>query len=414
MDSKSLISVIVPIYNVEKYLERCVDSIVNQTYRNLEIILVDDGSPDNCPKMCDDFAKKDSRIRVVHKKNGGLSDARNSGMKIASGECIVFVDSDDYVDCNMIAKMYDVMLKDDSDVVSCGVKWVDENGEVISEPTVDKNEILDTNEAMLEIIIDGKLKQHVWNKMYKTELIQDILFEKGKYHEDVFWSYQVFGKARKTSVIVDSFYYYVQRDNSIMGCGFSEKRLDVLEANRQRCDYVKRYFPAYYDTAISIYMGTCMYQMQCALHSKAEKYIIDNIKENLKYKNKGNIFNYVKGKQAVWMKLKKVMLVFGTRPEAIKMCPLVNELKSRKNIVTKVCVTGQHRQMLDQVLEIFNVVPDYDLSIMKDKQTLFDITTNILNKIKEVLEIEKPDVVLVHGDTSTTFVTALADSCRSC
>lgn len=156
---------------------------------------------------------------------------------------------------------------------------------------------------MFEIIIDGKLKQHVWNKMYKTELIQDILFEKGKYHEDVFWSYQVFGKTRKTSVIVDSFYYYVQRDNSIMGCGFSEKRLDVLEANRQRCDYVKRYFPAYYDTAISIYMGTCMYQMQCAFRSKAEKYIIDNIKENLKYKNKGNIFNYVKGKQAVWMKL---------------------------------------------------------------------------------------------------------------
>ena len=106
--------------------------------------------------------------------------------------------------------------------------------------------------------------------------------------------------------------------------------------------------------------------------------------------------------------MKKIMVVFGTRPEAIKMCPLVNELKSRENIITKVCVTGQHRQMLDQVLEIFNVVPDYDLSIMKDKQTLFDITTNILNRIKEVLEQEKPDVVLVHGDTSTTFVTALA------
>lgn len=106
--------------------------------------------------------------------------------------------------------------------------------------------------------------------------------------------------------------------------------------------------------------------------------------------------------------MKKIMVVFGTRPEAIKMCPLVNELKSRENITTKVCVTGQHRQMLDQVLDIFNVIPDYDLSIMKDKQTLFDITTNILNSIKEVLEQEKPDVVLVHGDTSTTFVTALA------
>jgi UDP-N-acetylglucosamine 2-epimerase (non-hydrolysing) len=106
--------------------------------------------------------------------------------------------------------------------------------------------------------------------------------------------------------------------------------------------------------------------------------------------------------------MKKVLVVFGTRPEAIKMCPLVNELKTRENIITKVCVTGQHRQMLDQVLEIFKVVPDYDLSIMKDKQTLFDITTNILNGIREILEVEKPNVVLVHGDTSTTFVTALA------
>lgn len=106
--------------------------------------------------------------------------------------------------------------------------------------------------------------------------------------------------------------------------------------------------------------------------------------------------------------MKKVMLVFGTRPEAIKMCPLVNELKARENIETVVCVTGQHRQMLDQVLEAFHVVPDYDLSIMKDKQTLFDITTNILKRIKAVLEEVKPDVVLVHGDTSTTFVTALA------
>ncbi len=106
--------------------------------------------------------------------------------------------------------------------------------------------------------------------------------------------------------------------------------------------------------------------------------------------------------------MKKVMLVFGTRPEAIKMCPLVNELKKRSGLETLVCVTGQHRQMLDQVLEAFNVTPDYDLSIMKDKQTLFDVTINILDKIKPVLEKEKPDVVLVHGDTSTTFVTALA------
>lgn len=106
--------------------------------------------------------------------------------------------------------------------------------------------------------------------------------------------------------------------------------------------------------------------------------------------------------------MKKVILIFGTRPEAIKMCPLVNELKKRNSIKTKVCVTGQHRQMLDQVLKAFSVVPDYDLSIMKEKQTLFDITSNILERIKQVLEVEIPDAVLVHGDTSTTFVTALA------
>ena len=106
--------------------------------------------------------------------------------------------------------------------------------------------------------------------------------------------------------------------------------------------------------------------------------------------------------------MKKVMLVFGTRPEAIKMCPLVLELKKRQEIQTLVCVTGQHRQMLDQVLEAFGVQPDYDLSIMKQRQTLFDVTINILDRIREVLEKERPDVVLVHGDTSTTFVTALA------
>lgn len=106
--------------------------------------------------------------------------------------------------------------------------------------------------------------------------------------------------------------------------------------------------------------------------------------------------------------MKKIMLVFGTRPEAIKMCPLVNELRSRSNVITKVCVTGQHRQMLDQVLETFEIVPDYDLSIMKEKQTLFDITTNVLIGIRKILEAEKPDIVMVHGDTTTTFAAALA------
>ena len=124
----SLISVIVPIYNVEKYLDRCVESIINQTYKNLEIILVDDGSPDNCTQMCDDYAKKDSRIRVVHKENGGLSDARNAGMEVATGEYVSFIDSDDYISLDFYETLFQTMIDNDSDIVECSVVKFYENG----------------------------------------------------------------------------------------------------------------------------------------------------------------------------------------------------------------------------------------------------------------------------------------------
>ena len=123
-----LISVIVPIYNVEKYLDRCVGSIINQTYKNLEIILVDDGSPDNCPQMCDDYAKKDSRIKVVHKENGGLSDARNAGMKVATGEYVSFIDSDDYISLDFYETLLETIVDNDSDIVECSVvKFYEDN-----------------------------------------------------------------------------------------------------------------------------------------------------------------------------------------------------------------------------------------------------------------------------------------------
>ena len=189
--SQPLISVIVPIYKVEEYLDRCVESLVNQTYKNLEIILVDDGSPDNCPKMCDDWAKKDSRIKVVHKKNGGLSDARNAGFEVATGDIISFIDSDDWIEPEMFETMLSQMEKDDSDIVSCGVNWVEENGSVIRTVTVSEDSVRDTHTAMQELINDNRVKQHVWNKLYKYDMIKDIPFEKGKYHEDVFWSYQI-------------------------------------------------------------------------------------------------------------------------------------------------------------------------------------------------------------------------------
>ena len=298
-----LISVIVPIYNVKEYFDRCVESIVNQTYKNIEIILVDDGSPDNCPQMCNEWAEKDTRINVIHKENGGLSDARNAGLKIATGEIVSFIDSDDWIELDMFEKMLNRMIEDDSDIVSCGVKWVEEDGNVIRDVTVSNDEVLDMQSAMKELLNDGKLKQHVWNKIYKFDLIKDVLFEKGKYHEDVFWSYQIVGKAQKVSVVKESFYNYVQRSNSIMGEGFSVKRLDALDANRQRCEYIKEHFPELYDNALYVYIGSCHYQLQCAVRSNQPKEVIDNILDRTLYRKTGHPTREITFKQKIWFYL---------------------------------------------------------------------------------------------------------------
>ena len=297
-----LISVIVPIYKVEKYLNRCIESIVNQTYSNLEIILVDDGSPDNCPQMCDEWAVKDSRIKVIHKENGGLSDARNSGMNLATGDVISFIDSDDWIDLKAFEVMLNVMQKKNSDIISGGVKWVNENGELLRKASVETYEILNTNDAMKELLHDGKLKQHVWNKLYRRKVIENIPFEKGKYHEDVFWSYQVIGQSKNISVIPDSFYNYFQRSDSIMGERYSLKRLDALDAMQLRCEYIKIHFPDLFDDSIQNYMGSCLYQLQLAFRSHQDKTVIRNISERRSFGKQYNFYNSLSGNHKVWMK----------------------------------------------------------------------------------------------------------------
>lgn len=310
---KSLISIIVPIYNVEAYLNKCVTSLIQQTYRHLEIILVDDGSLDNCPQMCDEWAIKDSRIKVIHKQNGGLSDARNAGMAVAAGEWIAFIDSDDWIENNAFEKMYLRSQVDESDVVSCGVKWVKEDDTLINEVIVNQEEVLDTESAMREIIIDGKLKQHVWNKLYRRSLIADIPFEKDKYHEDVFWSYQVFGRAKKVSLMTEAFYHYVQRSNSIMGESYSAKRLDALDAMLQRCEYVKSYFPDLFNKALYSYMGSCMYHLQCALSSHQDTTVICNITDRVEYSKSGDPTEGINRKNRFWIKLFLKTPVFTAR-----------------------------------------------------------------------------------------------------
>lgn len=266
-----LISVIVPVYKVEPYLDKCISSIVKQTYKSLEIILVDDGSPDNCPAMCDAWAEKDRRIRVIHKTNGGLSDARNAGMAVATGELMTFVDSDDWIAPDMYEHLYQRLTEDASDIATCGVQMVWEDETPSHMLTREGNCILNQEEAMRVIIEESWLKQPVWYKIYKTALVRDILFPVGKYHEDVFWSYQAVGRAKKVSISDRIGYYYLQRGGSIMDEGYSLKRLDAVEAKVQRCAYIQERFPALSPLATKNLWFTCIYHGQLALRNLDEK-----------------------------------------------------------------------------------------------------------------------------------------------
>lgn len=287
----SLISVIVPIYNVEKYLDRCVDSIINQTYKNLEIILVDDGSPDNCPKMCDDYAEKDSRIKVVHKENGGLSDARNVGMEVATGEYVSFIDSDDYVSLDFYETLLETIVDNDSDIVECGVVKFYENEKFDKYNDDLKVTNYDTVDALDGLINENPFKQHVWNKLYKSNIALDIPYAVGKLNEDEFWTYQIFGKAKKVTRINKTMYYYFQRGSSIMGNGYNIKRLDALEGKMNRQAYIEKNFPILTAKAKVDLYGSCIFAYQSVLKfmsgkdkKKAGKIIKD-------YKNRCKLTN---------------------------------------------------------------------------------------------------------------------------
>ncbi len=241
---KDKISVIIPIYKVEKYLNRCVESVVNQTYRNLEIILVDDGSPDKCPEICEEWAKKDKRIRVIHKENGGLSDARNVGHRMASGEYIAFVDSDDWIHKDALETLKCFLERYNADIVEC--KAFSTNKKV-DDKIIDRDKIVvsefDRESSMRALLREEPLRQTVWNKLFKRTVIKDIDFKKGKYHEDEFWTYQVFDKAKKILFLDVVLYYYFQRLDSIMGQAFSLRRLDAIEGRYRRFLYIQDKFP---------------------------------------------------------------------------------------------------------------------------------------------------------------------------
>ena len=242
------ISVIVPVYNVEQYLERCVDSIINQTYTNLEIILVNDGSTDNSGKLCDELAKKDERIRVIHKENGGLSDARNRGIEEAESDLVGFIDSDDYIDNDM----YEILLKNlnntDADLSMCALYDVYNN---TPEAQVTNKETWKlSSEQAIKMVMEAKiLSVTAVNKLYRKSLFSDLKFEVGKIAEDAFIMVKLLDKCEKIVATNKKKYYYVHRENSITTQKFSTKFLNVIEAYEQNRNIILEKYPKLKDVA---------------------------------------------------------------------------------------------------------------------------------------------------------------------
>ena len=257
------VSVIVPIYGVEAYLDRCVRSIVDQTYENLEIILVDDGSPDHCPALCDAWAARDSRIKVIHKENGGLSDARNAGMAVATGDLLSFIDSDDAIAPNFLEKLYGALTEHHADVAECAVFYVNEEGAILRERKAAPVQTMDHMEALRRLVLEDGIYQTVWNKLYRRSAAIHIPFAVGKYNEDEFWTWQVFDRIGALAVVQEPLYYYLQRGSSIIGAGYNLRRLDGLEAQFQRMESLQKYEELAILTRQALMMQ-CMWQYQTA------------------------------------------------------------------------------------------------------------------------------------------------------
>ena len=236
-----LVSVIIPVYGVEQYLDRCVRSVVDQSYAHLEIILVDDGSTDRCPAMCDAWANRDPRIQVIHKPNGGLSSARNAGLDVATGKFVAFVDSDDYVEPDYIAAMIDAAQKNQADLAMCSVFHEDADGNPVEQTApVHRKEYAPITDALRTCSGMDCMRQRgeengadnvvAWNKLYRRQLWEDLRYPVGKLHEDEFVTYRIFGRTHTAVLLPERLYHYIERTGSIMHTKYTLQSLDIIEA----------------------------------------------------------------------------------------------------------------------------------------------------------------------------------------
>lgn len=317
-----LISVIVPVYKVETYLDKCISSIVNQTYSNLEIILVDDGSPDNCPAICDSWAARDNRIKVIHKENGGSAQARNIALDVANGTYIAFADSDDMMNVDMIRNLYHIANEHGIDIVECDYSTV-ENEALLQSGFSCTVKYFEPQVAMAEHIRDHFFKQVIWNKLYRAEIIQNIRFVEGKVIDDEFWTYRALGNAQKLARIDRQLYFYRQQDDSIMHQHYSLNRLASIEAKVERLEFIKDKMPPLERIARLNLFGSCIYAGQMSLMYLQQEQLASAkgmINEALKA-NKPSFTECLRaeGSNKVWFLLAK-MFFWGT-------CRLKNMLK---------------------------------------------------------------------------------------
>ncbi len=266
-----LISIIVPIYNVEKYLIRCIESIINQTYKTIEIILVDDGSTDNSSKICDEYKNKDKRIKVIHKKNGGLSSARNVGLDIAKGKYIGFVDSDDYISPNMYEMMYNNLIKTSGDIIICNFSYFKKEPPSF---TTEFNLKEYTNiEAILELIKlkKRKIEDYAWNKLYKKELFKNIRYPERFLYEDIGTTYKLFNKSKKIVTIDCRLYAYYDNGNSITYNNNTQKIFDRIEMIENRYNDLIKNYKEYKDLIETNRIITLLAAVMWSSHFKNKK-----------------------------------------------------------------------------------------------------------------------------------------------
>ena len=229
------VSVIVPVYNVEKFLSKCVDSLIMQTYDNLEIILVDDGSTDKCPQICDDYKRKDSRITVIHKKNGGLSDARNYGLKKSSGDYIMFIDSDDWIDSDTISILVDNFKDNNIDIICYGMTIEYSDGRTYTKK-ISKEEVLSNESAIIALNTFKNMNVSACNKIFRKTIFSNIEFPYGKYCEDYYVMYKLFYKSKKIKVLPINKYHYYQRVGSISKD--SQIKYDYIYASKEQMEFL--------------------------------------------------------------------------------------------------------------------------------------------------------------------------------